>query len=45
MVMCSCGNVIELNFSFLPAGRGGPVFKSEWHHFDRVTAALGIGVL
>ena len=27
------------------AGRGEPVFKSDRHHFDRVTAASGIGDL
>ena len=38
-VMRAAGNVVELapmNFSFPPAGRGGPVFnfKSEGRHFE-----------
>jgi hypothetical protein len=39
-VMRAAGNVIELvpmNFSFPPSGRGGPVFnfRSEGRHFDK----------
>jgi putative SOS response-associated peptidase YedK len=44
-VMRPAGNVIELvpmNFSFPPAGRGGPVFnfKSEGRHFDKSNRCL-----
>ena len=44
-VMRASGNVIELapmNFSFPPAGRGGPVFnfKSEGRHFDKSDRCL-----
>ena len=44
-VMRVSGNVIELvpmNFSFPPAGRGGPVFnfKSEGRHFDKSNRCL-----
>ena len=44
-VMRASGNVIELvpmNFSFPPSGRGGPVFnfKSEGRHFDKSNRCL-----
>jgi putative SOS response-associated peptidase YedK len=44
-VMRAAGNVIELvqmNFSFPPAGRGGPVFnfKSEGRRFDKSNRCL-----
>src|ERR1700712_1324643 len=44
-VMRAAGNVIELvpmNFSFPPSGRGGPVFnfKSEGRHFDKSNRCL-----
>jgi putative SOS response-associated peptidase YedK len=44
-VMRASGNIIELipmNFSFPPAGRGGPVFnfKSEGRHFDKSNRCL-----
>jgi putative SOS response-associated peptidase YedK len=44
-VMRASGNVIELiqmNFGFPPAGRGGPVFnfKSEGRHFDKSSRCL-----
>jgi len=45
LVMRASGNLIELipmNFSFPPAGRGGPVFnfKSEGRHFDKSNRCL-----
>jgi putative SOS response-associated peptidase YedK len=44
-VMRAAGNLIELvpmNFSFPPSGRGGPVFnfKSEGRHFDKSNRCL-----
>jgi hypothetical protein len=48
-VMRAAGNVIELvpmNFSFPPSGRGGPVFnfRSEGRHFDKSNRCLGVGI-
>jgi putative SOS response-associated peptidase YedK len=44
-VMRAAGNVVELvqiNFSFPPSGRGGPVlnFRSEGRHFDKSNRCL-----